>query len=341
MKALFLAAPQSFEYRETKPPEMPEGWLRVRVRRVGICGSDVHYYATGRIGDQVVQYPFVLGHEGSGEILKGAGHLGAGTPVYIEPAIACHQCDQCLAGRENTCRNLRFLGNPLETSGCMCEEIVLPAECAVVLPEWMGLEEAVLLEPLSIGVYAAARSRAGKGCRAAIVGCGPIGLSALLAVSDLSPRRIFVSEPVPARRVAAEKLGAHASFDPGACSAADAIMEGSQGGVDVAFECAGTQGSIDDAMGMLRPGGTLVLIGIPEGLDRITYDPHFARRRELTTVNVRRQNRCVEKALALLERRRDAARILLTHRFVPVMAKEAFDLVQHKADGVVKALLAF
>jgi threonine dehydrogenase-like Zn-dependent dehydrogenase len=110
--------------------------------------------------------------------------------------------------------------------------------------------------------------------------------------------------------------------------------------VEVAFECCGTQESIDDATRMLRPGGTLVLIGIPE-VDRITYDPHLARRREITIVNVRRQNRCVEQALSILERRRDAARVLLTHRFPPRKAKEAFDLVQQKADGVIKAVLEF
>jgi len=310
------------------------------MRHVGICGSDVHYYATGRIGDQIVTYPFVMGHEGSGEVIDGAGSFPKGMPVYIEPAMPCHRCDQCLAGRENTCRNLRFLGNPLETPGCMCDEIALPAECIVPVPEWMNLDEAVLLEPLSISTYAVLRSRVERGRRGAIVGAGPVGLTALLAFSDLRPLQILVSEPVAARRAAAEKLGAQASFDPGTGGAAEAIFEASQGGVDVAFECAGTQESIDDATRMLRPGGTLVLVGIPE-VDRVTYDPHLARRREVTTVNVRRQTRCVEAALALLARRRDAAPVLVTHRFVPRQAKAAFDLVRQKAEGVIKALVEF
>ena len=339
MKALFLSAPQSFEYRDTRPPEAPEGWVRVRMRHVGICGSDVHYYETGRIGDQIVKYPFVLGHEGSGEVAAGQSRTGA--PIYIEPAIACHECDQCLEGRENTCRNLKFLGNPLELAGCMSEEVALPAECIVALPEWMPLDEAVLLEPLSIGVHAVSRARVIKGCRVAIVGAGPIGLTTLLAASDFTPREVLVSEPVAARRAAAEKLGARRSFDPGGGGAAGAIYDASHGGVDVAFECAGTQESIDDATRMLRPGGTLVLIGIPADLDRATYDPHLARRREITAVNVRRQNRCVEKALAILERRRDAARVLLTHRFPPAQAKKAFELVLQKADGAIKALISW
>jgi len=341
MKALFLSAPQSFEYRETAPPEPPQGWARVKVRYVGICGSDIHYYATGRIGDQVVKYPFVLGHEASGEVLDGAGRFARGMPIYIEPAFACHQCDQCLAGRENTCRRLKFLGNPLETAGCMCEEIALPLECVIPIPDWMSLEEAVLLEPLSIAVYSALRSRAESGCSAAIVGAGPIGLSVQLALSGLASCRVFVSEPVAARRAAAEKLGAQASFDPGPQGASGSIEEASSGGVDVAFDCAGTQESIDDAARMLKPGGTLVLIGIPEGTDRITYDPHLARRREITTVNIRRQNRCVERAIEILGKQRDAARVLLTHRFAPAQAGEAFSLVHRKVDGALKALIRF
>ncbi len=341
MKALFLSAPRSFEYLDAPSPECSPGMVKVRMKYVGICGSDIHYYATGRIGDQVVRYPFVLGHEGSGEIADGSGPLRSGTPVYIEPAMVCHACDQCLAGRENTCRKLKFLGNPLEHAGCMSEEIVLPSDCIVRLPEWLGQEEAVLLEPLSIGAYAVRRSGALKGCRAAVVGAGPIGLSVLLALEDFKPRRIFVSEPVPARREAAEKLGANGSFDPGPAGAAPAMVAATDGGADISFECAGTQESIDDAAKMLRPGGTMVLIGIPEGLDRVTYDPHLARRRELTVVNIRRQNRCTEAALSILAARRDAAGVLITHRFSPVRAGEAFDLVEKKADGSIKVVLQF
>jgi L-iditol 2-dehydrogenase len=311
------------------------------MRYVGVCGSDIHYYSAGRIGDQVVTEPFILGHEGSGELGERVADMPAGTPIYLEPAVPCHQCDQCLSGRENTCRKLRFLGNPLDLPGCMCEEIVMPAECIVPLPGWMGLDEAVLLEPLCIGIYSVARSRAEKGCSAAIVGAGPIGLSVLLGLSDVAPSLVFVSEPVEARRRAAEELGATRSFSPSAQGAAGAVTDASRGGVDVAFECAGTQESIDDAAAMLKPGGTLVLIGIPEGADRMTYDAHLMRRREITVVNIRRQNKAVDLALSLLEGRRDAAKVLITHRFPPTRANEAFDLVSRKADKAIKVLLEF
>jgi len=341
MRALYLNAPGSLQFRETSPVEVPHGWVRVRMRYAGICGSDIHYFTEGRIGDQVVTSPFILGHEGSGEILDGEGALRAGLPVYIEPAIPCHHCDQCLSDRENTCRSMKFLGNPLETGGCMREEIAMPHECIVPIPNWMTLEEAVLLEPLCIGMYAVDRARGRKGCRAAVAGAGPIGLSVLLGLSEIEPRDIFVSEPIEERRRAAIRLGAGAVFVPGTRGAADAVSAASEGGVDVAFECAGTQEAIDDAARMLRPGGTLVLIGIPEGVDRVTYDPHLMRRREITVINVRRQNRMVERAVSLLGRRRDAAAVLITHRFPASHATQAFSLVQQRGDGAIKALLEF
>jgi len=372
MKAVVLTGVKSVEYRDVEPVTVPAGWVHIRMRYVGICGSDVHYYTTGRIGDQVVTYPFPLGHEGSGEIIDGAGRFDSGTPVYIEPAIACGHCDQCLAGRKNTCRNLKFLGNPREREGCMCAEIAMPAECAVPLPAEIGLDEAVLLEPLCIGVYAVLRSRIvggmeregmisaataasedgsdvtaatgrgeSHGGTAAIVGAGPIGMSVLLGLSDFQPAGVFVSEPIMARREAARRLGADVTFEPGEDGAAADIFEASDGGVDVAFECVGTQEAIDDAARMLKPGGTLVLIGIPPDLDRITYDPNLMRRREIAMVNIRRQNGMIGRALALLARRRDAAKVLLTHRFPPSRADEAFEVVRQRSDGVIKALLEF
>jgi threonine dehydrogenase-like Zn-dependent dehydrogenase len=236
---------------------------------------------------------------------------------------------------------LKFLGNPLELPGCMCEEIAMPPECVVPLPGWMCLDDAVLLEPLSIGIYAVAKSRAERGCSAAIVGAGPIGLSVLLGLSDIAPSRVFVSEPVEARRRVAEELGATRSFSPSSQGAAGDVTDASQGGVDVAFECAGTQESIDDAAAMLKPGGTLAFIGIPQGMDRMTYDAHLMRRREITVVNIRRQNKMVDRALAILNRRRNAAKLIITHRFPPTRANEAFDLVHQKADKAIKVLLEF
>lgn len=341
MRAVLLSKPQTLEWAEIAPPNLPEGWVRIRMRYVGICGSDIHYYVVGRIGDQIVEYPHILGHEGAGEVLDGAGRFDAGTRVYIEPAKTCGHCDQCLAGRENTCRNISFLGNPGESNGCMAEEIVMPPECVIPLPDAVGLEEAVLLEPLCIAVYAVDRSGMSPDARVAVVGAGPIGLTVLLALLEKQPKEILVSEPIGPRRRAAQALGAAATYDPGDDGACEAICDASEGGVEVAFDCAGSEESIHDTARMLRPGGTLVLIGIPEGDGFVKYDQTLFRRSEITIVNIRRQNKAISRTLGLLERRIAAARLLITHRFRPEQATEAFELVRRRADGAVKALLHF
>jgi len=342
VKALLLTAPGRLECRDVPRPEGPPGWVRVRVRSVGICGSDIHYFVEGRIGDQVVSFPHQLGHEGSGVVLDAAGRLLPGVPVYLEPAVVCHQCDQCRIGRENTCRRIRFFGNPNEFPGCMREEVVVPPENVIPLPPSIPVEVGFLLEPLCIGMYAVARSGIGEGASVAVVGCGPIGLSVIAALSDAKPRMIYATDPVGARREAARALGADVALDPSPLEhgAASAVLS-QTGGVDAVYECAGTLASIDDAIHMLRPGGVLMLVGIPEGTDRVAFDHSHMRRNEITIVNVRRQNRMIGRALSLLERRPDLPDILITHRFPPERAEEAFSLVHERRDGVIKAVIDF
>ena len=343
MKTLFLTAPESLEYRETETPEVPEGWVKVRMRTVGICGSDIHYYVTGRIGDQVVTFPHVLGHEGCGEVITGAGALAAGTPVYVEPALVCHECDQCVAGRENTCRKISFFGNPNEFPGCMREEVAVPLENVAPLPAGIGRDEGFLLEPLCIGVYAVVRSGFRAGMTAFVAGCGPIGLSVLAGLGEWSPGAVYMSDPVAERRAAAAALGATAVWDPEPVSdgVRGRVLEASGGGVDVAFECAATRESVEDTFRSLKPGGTLMLVGIPEDFDVLSLDCSHMRRRELTLINVRRQNGMTARTMALLERRRDLGEVMVTHRFGPERAKEAFELVRRREDGVIKAVLEF
>jgi len=194
---------------------------------------------------------------------------------------------------------------------------------------------------LCIAVYAVQRSRMGSDARVAIVGSGPIGLTTLLGVMKMQPRAIWVSEPVADRRSASKALGATAVFDPGADGAHKAVYDASDGGVDVAFECVGTPEAISDAAQMIRPGGTLVIIGIPEGEGIVPFDQTLMRRNEITIVNIRRQNRAIDAALPLLERRRDAGKVLLTHSFAPEKANDAFNLVRDRKDGVIKALIEF
>ncbi|MDD5697331.1 MAG: alcohol dehydrogenase catalytic domain-containing protein [Victivallaceae bacterium] len=157
MKAMRLTGIRGMEMLEVDKPQITaDNDVLIKMARVGICGSDVHYYACGKIGSQVIQYPFTVGHEGSG-IVAAAGsavsRVKPGDAIAIEPGMPCHHCDQCLRGREHTCRKLIYLGCPGQAEGCLSEYIVMKEESCFPLGENITLEEGALSEPLSIGVY--------------------------------------------------------------------------------------------------------------------------------------------------------------------------------------------
>ena len=314
----------------------------MRVGCVGVCGSDVHYYTTGRIGSQVVQYPFAVGHEFAGTVESvGADvkHVRPGDRVAVDPAMPCLICDQCRAGRSHTCRKLRFLGCPGQAEGCLCDFITMPAASCIRLPPAVTLEQGALIEPLSIGVYATRLAGDLRGQRLAILGCGPIGISVLLAARFAGAERIYVSDPIPSRRAFAVRCGAAWSGDPGRDLVAG-VQEREPLFLDTVFECCGQQAALDQAVELLKPGGKLVLVGIPE-VDRVSFSIDQLRRRELCIQNVRRQNGCVEAGIALLEAFPDLTAAMVTHRFPAGQTQAAFDLVADYADGVIKAMVRF
>jgi L-iditol 2-dehydrogenase len=312
----------------------------IRVGAVGMCGSDIHYYTTGRIGSQVVRYPFVVGHEFGGTVLatgNAVTRVKAGDRVAVDPAMPCFACDQCRAGRAHTCRKLTFLGCPGLASGCLCERIVMPETSCFAVPAGFTDEDAALAEPLSIGCYAVRLANLSPGCRVAIQGCGPIGLSVLLAARQAGAARVAVSEPLACRRACALRFGADWAGLP---EAADAHLAAHEPlGVDAVFECCGKQEAMDQALAWLKPGGKLMLIGIPE-FDRPSFAIDLLRRKELCLQNVRRQNECVEAAIALLGRLPEA-REMITHRFGAEQTAEAFETVAGYRDGVIKAMVRF
>ena len=184
MKAMLLTGIDRMEMREVADPTIASDTdVLIKIAAVGVCGSDVHYYVSGNIGSQVVEYPFAVGHECVGVVERiGSAVTGVkpGERVAIEPAVSCGECDQCKAGRRHTCRKLKFLGCPGQVEGCLSEYIVMPQECCFKIKESMTFVQAAISEPLAIGVYAVKQSVAMKGAKVGILGVGPIGLSVLL-----------------------------------------------------------------------------------------------------------------------------------------------------------------
>ena len=337
MKAAVLRGIEDLRIEDVPVPKIRNNTdVLIRIQSVGICGSDVHYYATGRIGDQVVQFPQIIGHETAG-IVEAVGpavkRVKPGDRIAVDPAVSCGECDQCRAGRYHTCRGNRFLGCPGQLEGCLCELIVMPESCCYPVPEGLSLDDAVLCEPLSIGLYAVKLSIPKEGASAGIIGAGPIGLSVLLCAGAYGCERVYVSDPVPARRRAAADNGAAWAGIPEELDAA--VNDGEPDLLDAAFECSGTQEGLDQAVRLVKPGGRLMIIGIPE-FDRFGFDAHTARRHEITLQNVRRQNGCIDESLELVARGEIDPSFMKTHEFPLEEAPRAFSLIRSYSDGVIK-----
>ncbi|NLX04513.1 MAG: alcohol dehydrogenase catalytic domain-containing protein [Phycisphaerae bacterium] len=344
MKAIRLTG-----IKQTELVDLPAPTIRhphhvlLKLEKVGVCGSDVHYYATGRIGSQIVQYPFIVGHECSAVVVetgRDVRNLKPGQLVAVDPAMVCHECDQCRQGRENTCRKLRFLGCPGQSEGCLCEYIVMPADCLFPVANPVTADRAALAEPLSIGVYAVKQSRLPDAADVAVLGSGPIGLSVLLAAKADRAANVFVTDKIDSRGSVAKNAGATWAGNPDRLDAVKTILDQRPAGMDVVYECAGEQDTLDQAVDLLKPGGRLMLIGIPR-VERVSFTIDRLRRKELTVTNVRRQNGCVHPAIDLIASGQIDVDFMVTHRFPLEKTQQAFDLVHDYRDGVVKAMIDF
>jgi len=343
MKTAVLTGPGRFEIREAPAPEIVNGDdVLVRTALVGICGSDLHYFSSARVGDIALRYPVRLGHE-CAAVVEAAGpavnRTRRGDLVSIEPAVSCGRCDQCLSGRPHTCRNLGFLGSPGQLDGALAEFLVLPERNCHPVPRGMTPAQAVLAEPLSIGLWAVALAGDLRDKTLAVLGAGPIGLSVCLGARLEGARRIYATEKVDARLEAAVRAGADWTGSPDNADIVASIAAREPLGLDVVLECCGQQDAIDQAVRLLKPGGTLVLVGIPIE-ERIAFDISRLRRKEIRIQNVRRQNQRLDRAIELMARKTIDADFMATHIFPFEDVQRAFDTVFERRDGVIKAMIA-
>jgi L-iditol 2-dehydrogenase len=342
MKAVMLTGIRRMEPREVPDVRIANDTdVLLQVAAVGVCGSDVHYYTAGRIGSQVVKYPFTVGHEFCGTVIDGGARVTRVKPgalVAVDPAMPCGRCDQCRAGRRHTCRALKFLGCPGQAEGCMSERIVMPESCCYPVAQGTPPHRAALIEPLSIGLYSVRISVPMPGARIGILGCGPIGLSVLLPARGMGAAAVYATDRIDSRLEWARRAGADWAGNPDRSDVVAEIAAREPLLLDAVFECCGQQDALDQAVRLLKPGGKLVLVGIPEA-DRVSFDIDLLRRRELVVQNVRRQNECAAAALSLVETGAIQPDFMVTHHFPLERAKEAFDLVSAYGGGVVKAML--
>jgi len=261
-----------------------------------------------------------------------------GDIVAIEPAISCHECDQCLAGRPHTCRRLKFLGCPGQAEGCLSEYIVMPEDCCFPLKGGLNADHGSLSEPLSIGIYSLRNAGDIKKSRIAILGFGPIGMSVLLAAKAGGAENIYVTDKIDDRLEIAGKEGAAWTGNPLKLNITEKIRQQEPLGLDVVLECCGQQEALDQAVEILKPGGRLIIVGIPEN-ERWTLSVDDTRRKEISVFFVRREVDCVEQALEMMQSGKISTANMITHRFPFRKTREAFDLVAGYMDGVMKAMI--
>jgi L-iditol 2-dehydrogenase len=344
MLAVLLTGTREMKLAEIDgPPSVDPGWVLIKIKSVGICGSDIHYYAEGKIGSQVIEYPYIIGHECSGTVeVKGRGvtNVSKNDLVVIDPAICCGKCDQCLAGHPHTCRNLRFLGCPGQMEGCLTEYIRMPATGCFPVTGKLDADEAALIEPLSIGIYAVELAGiTSQNTSVAIFGAGPIGLSILFKLIADGITRIGMIDPLDYRLEKAGQSGAAWMVNPGKIDVSGEVHSHEELLPDLVFEASGEQEAINNALKILRPGGKLVLVGIPASAEYI-FNMDLMRRKEIKVINVRRQNHSIGEAIRLVTERKINIKQIVTHYFKLAETPLAFDMVAGYRDDVIKAIIA-
>ena len=308
MRAARLYGINDIRVADEADPEPRDGHSLVGVTSVGLCGSDLHWFAEGGIGETVLDRPVVPGHEFGGVALTGRY---TGRRVAVDPAIPCGRCEQCAQGDRNLCPTVRFAGHGTLDGG-LRQLLTWPDEQLFPVPDHISDDGIALLEPMGVALHSLDLSHLRVGADVLIAGVGPIGLLAIQLAHRAGARRVFATEPLPHRRAAAAAFDATA-WAPDEAEAALADATGGRG-VDVAFEFAGTDEAIDTAVTAARPGARVVLGGIPS-TSMSAFPASVARRKGLTFVMVRRMNEIYPRTIALAAAGHVELDALVTNRF--------------------------
>jgi L-iditol 2-dehydrogenase len=328
-----LDGPGSVRVEPREQPVPGPDEVLVRIAAVGVCGSDVHYFEHGRIGDFVVREPLVLGHEASGVVValgERATRHEVGQRVTLEPGVPCGRCTQCRCGRYNLCPDVRFFATP-PIDGAFARYVTINEHFAYAVPDSMTDEQAALIEPLSVGLWAARRAEVKPGDTVLVTGAGPIGLLAVQAARVAGAARVVVTDLSKGRRELALRMGAAAAFDP--------VTEGAEVaglGADVLVECSGAQQAVTAGMGALRGGARAVLVGM--GGDEVRLPMSALQVREITVTGTFRYANTYPAAIALVAAGRIELDPLITGHFGLNQVEQALTTGSN-GEGAVKAIV--
>ncbi len=329
----------SFVEREIPKPKKDE--VLVKLEYVGVCGSDLHYYETGAIGNYVVEPPFVLGHEPGGVVVEvGADvtHLAVGDKVALEPGKTCGKCDFCRTGRYNLCPDVVFFATP-PIDGVFQEYVAHEANLCFKLPENVDTMSGALIEPLAVGFHAAFQGEAKIGQRAVVTGSGAIGLVTLLALKSLGLNEIYVVDIMDNRLAKAKELGATAVINGKQEDTVEKIMALTDGkGVDLVIDTTGSDFVVGQAIQIVKKGATIVLVGYsPTG--RMDLPVSLLMDKELTLKSVFRYRHLYPIAIEAVASGRINVKDIVTDIFEFDDIQQALDSCVNNKQEIVKAVI--
>jgi len=332
-RCLYLDSNRNLTIVEEEIPVPEAGQVLVKIAANGICGSDVHFFNEGRLGNFVVTTPYIPGHEASGTVCAcgdGATLYDVGQRVVIEPGVTCGCCKYCKTGRYNLCPKVVFLSAP-PINGTFCDYLCTDENFVFPIPDSLSFEDAALAEPLAVAIHAINRTRIEPGASGVIVGAGPIGLLTLQAFKTIGGGHAICVDLLDERLDIAKKLGADEVMKPG-------NTENMQNIGDIIFETAGSNKATQMLFEMAKPGGKVVQIGWPDG-NKVNLDVAALMEKELDYTGVNRYANAFETAVLWLTDGRIKTKELITNRFPFSEAPDAFRHALNQPEKTIKIIV--
>lgn len=344
MKAAYLKEKMNIVIRDDQPiPEPSADQVLIKMEYCGVCGSDVHFYREGKVGDTPAPADFILGHEVAGTIVKTGKNVTClipGDRVALEPGYTCGKCEFCKTGRYNLCPDVHFFAAP-PVAGALMEYVVHPADMCFKLPSNVSTEEGALVEPLAVGMHAAAQANVTLGSSVLILGGGCIGLVTLLAAKARGASQIVVVDLYEKRLNMAKELGASAVINARDEDVAERVNDlFGRLGADIVFETAGSVPTIQETPFFVKPGGTICLVGMAAE-SMVNYNFNQIMMKEVTIKSVFRYRNLYPAAIAAIASGSIDVKQIVTHRFLFEEADLAFRTAVEHAQDEIKEVIRF
>ena len=338
MKAAVLHGHHQIMIQDLPLPSVRPDEVLVRVKSAGICGSDLHYWRTGAIGNLVIKEPLILGHELSGQVVdvgRSVSHLSVGDRVVVEPASPCGSCRFCRTGRYNLCPEKRFMGDPPNNGG-FAEYVAWPAAFVYRMPPEMTFDEGALVEPLSIGTYSTGRANITPGDRVLVMGAGPIGLMTLIAALTHGATEIYVVDVFDWRLEVAKEFGATSKINATTMNVTEKIQELTKGEyVDVAMETSGSPDAAAQSVKVTRRGGTIALVGLYDSAE-FQYPLLDVLMKEISVVGNYDGAHSFPISLQIMASRKFDVKKMVTHHLPLDKIETGFKIMEEKKEHVLK-----